>query len=159
MVLIKRIALLLAASAASLLLLAGCSRSVPKKADLDGTMDAMKQKINSAQMTDLSEDDLMPNYGIKAADVRQFAACIDSTGTKGDEILLFEGTGNESAERIAEKLNARLRQKAIEMKDYLPEEYAMLKKCGVERSGNYVALIVSPRAGELKQIYKNAMKQ
>lgn len=154
----KRIALLLAASAAALLLLAGCARPAPKEADLSGVMDAMKRETGDAQMMDLSEDDLMPNYGIRKADVRQFAARVDSTGTKGDEILLFEGTDGGAAARIAEKLEARYRQKEIEMKDYLPEEYAVLKKCGVERSGNYVSLIVSPQAAGLKRIYQNALQ-
>lgn len=154
----KRIALLLLTLAAASLLWTGCSKPAPKEADLPGVMDAMKQKLTNTQMMDLSAEDLMPNYGIAGEDVRQFAARVDSTGTKGDEILLFEGANSDAAGRIEEKLNGRYRQKEIEMKDYLPEEYAVLKKCGVERSGNYVSLIVSPQVSELEQIYGDALK-
>ena len=157
MALTKRIFFPLLALLAASLLWTGCSKPAPKEADLPGVMDTMKQKITNTEMMDLSADDLMPNYGIAAQDVRQFAARVDSTGTKGDEILLLEGTDGGAAGRIEEKLNARYRQKEIEMKDYLPEEYAMLKKCSVERSGNYVALIVSPQAGDLEKIYRDAL--
>ena len=153
----KRISLLLLALLTASFLWTGCSKPAPKEADLPSVMDAMKKKITNTQMMDLSADDLMPNYGIAEQDVQQFAARVDSTGTKGDEILLLEGTDGAAAGRIEEKLNARYRQKEIEMKDYLPEEYAMLKKCSVERSGNYVALIVSPQAGDLENIYRDAL--
>lgn len=155
----KRTFSILLALAASALLLTGCAaKKAPKEADLKQVMDLMKQKITNTQMMDLSSEDLMPNYGIASGDVRQFAAYIDSTGTKGDEILLFEGTSDEAAGRIEEKLNDRYRQKQIEMKDYLPEEYAVLQKCKVERSGTFVALIVSPQVEELEKIYGDALK-
>ena len=154
----KRISFLFLTVAAASLLWAGCSKSAPKEADLNSVMDAMKEKIANTQMMDLSSGDLMPNYGIAKEDVRQFAALVDSTGTKGDEILLFEGSSADAAGRIRERLDDRYRQKEIEMKDYLPEEYAVLKKCGVEVSGDYVALIVSPQADELEQIYRGAFR-
>lgn len=155
----KRTSLIFLVLTAAALLLAGCAaKKPPKEADLTQVMDLMKQKITNTQMMDLSSEDLMPNYGIAPEDVRQFAAYIDSTGTKGDEILLFEGTSDEAAGRIEKKLNDRYRQKQIEMKDYLPEEYAVLQKCKVERSGNFVALIVSPQVEELEKIYGDSLK-
>ena len=42
------------------------------------------------------------------------------------------------------------------MKDYLPDEYAVLKKCKVNKSGDYISMIVSPQYEELEKIYKNA---
>jgi len=109
-------------------------------------------------MTDYSAEDLMPNYGIDAADVKQFAAYVDSTGIKGDEIIFLEGKDADAAKRIKEKLDARYQQKETEMKDYLPEEYAVLKKCGVNQNGNYVSMIVSPQYEELNKIYDAAVK-
>jgi stress-induced morphogen len=145
--------------ALALFLLAGCAaKSAPKDADLAKVMETMKQKITNTQMMDLSSNDLKPNYGIDPKDVRQFAAYVDSTGTKGDEILLFEGTGSGAADRIEKDLNDRYHQKEIEMKDYLPEEYAVLQKCKVERNGNFAAMIVSPQYQDLEQIYHNALK-
>lgn len=135
-----------------------CGGTTTKQADLSKVMADMKAKITNTEMMDLSTEDLMPNYGIEPADVKQFAAYVDSTGTKGDEIILLEGKDADAAKRIKEKLVARYQQKEVEMKDYLPEEYAMLKKCSVTQDGNYVSMIVSPQYEELQQIYNAAIK-
>ncbi len=154
----KKAALLLAVAAAALLLLAGCGRKTAvKSADLAQVMARMKDAAANDEMMDLTADDLMPNYGIDAQDVKQFAVCVDSTGTKGDEIILTEGKDGGAADRIREKLELRYKQKQIEMKDYLPEEYAVLKQCSVRTDGNYVSLIVSPQHEELEKIYRDAL--
>jgi predicted flavoprotein YhiN len=152
----KLLAVLLAATL--LFTLAACGGGTTKQADLGKVMTDMKTKITNKDMMDLSKDDLMTNYGIEAADVKQFAAYIDSTGTKGDEIVFLEGKDADAAKRIKEKLDARYKQKEVEMKDYLPEEYAMLKKCSINQDGNYVSMIVSPQYEELSKIYNAAIK-
>ena len=85
----------------------------------------------------------MQTYGIDSADVKQSFAYVDSTGIKGDEIVFFEGKDAAAAKRIKEKLDERYKQKEVEMKDYLPEEYAVLKKCNVNQNGNYVSMLLS----------------
>lgn len=134
------------------------SRSAAKQADLGKVMTDMKAKLTNTEMMDLSAEDLMPNYGIETADVKQFAVRVDSTGVKGDEIVLAEGKDADAAKRIKEKLEARYKQKEIEMKDYLPEEYAMLKKCTVKQDGNYISMVVSPQYEDLNKIYYAAIQ-
>lgn len=135
-----------------------CGGGEAKQADLDKVMEEMKSKITNKEMMDLSSDDLLTSYGIKPEDVKQFAAYMDSTGIKGDEIVMVEGKDAEAAKKIKEKLDARYKQKETEMKDYLPEEYAVLKKCNVSQTGNYVSMIVSPQHEELNKIYNAAIK-
>ena len=136
--------------------LSACSGGTAKNADLTSAMKKMKEKITNTQMMDLSSDDLMSEYGIKPGDVKQFAAYVDSTGTKGDEIVLVQANSSEAADRIKKDLDNRYSQKEVEMKDYLPDEYAVLKKCKVNKSGDYISMIVSPQYEELEKIYKNA---
>ncbi len=152
----KLLSLLLAA--AMLCSLAACGGGGTKQADLTKVMADMKAVLSNKEMTEYSAEDLMPNYGIDTADVKQFAAYVDSTGIKGDEIIFLEGKDADAAKRIKEKLDARYQQKETEMKDYLPEEYAVLKKCGVNQNGNYVSMIVSPQYEELNKIYDTAVK-
>lgn len=152
----KFLSLLLAM--AMLCSLAACGGGT-KQADLSKVMADMKAKITNKEMMDYSAEDLMPNYGIDSADVKQFAAYVDSTGIKGDEIIFLEGKDSDAAKRIKEKLNARYKNKENEMKDYLPEEYAVLKKCSVNQNGNYVSMIVSPQYEELNGIFNAAIKK
>ncbi|HHV32483.1 DUF4358 domain-containing protein [Caproiciproducens sp. LBM24188] len=138
--------------------LAACGSKATKQADLSKVMDNMKAKLTNTEMMDLTKDDLMASYGIDANDVKQLAIYVDSTGVKGDEIVLLEGKDADAAKRIKEKMDARYQQKEVEMKDYLPEEYAILKKCPVKQDGNYVSMIVSPQYEELNKIYNDAIQ-
>jgi len=51
------------------------------------------------EMMELTQDDLRDMYGIDAADVKQFAAAINSTGVKCDEIVLIEAVDEKAAGR------------------------------------------------------------
>ena len=147
-----------AASVLLLLALAGCSGGETGSADLNQVMDDMKAVLENTEMMDLSQEDLMPQYGIDASQVKQFAVYIDSTGIKGDEIILIEGIDADAAKSIKEKIDARYQEKENTMKTYQPEEYAVLKKSKVEQNGNYISLIVSPQGDDLKEIYNKAFQ-
>ncbi len=129
-----------------------------KSADLAKVMEDMKAVLENKEMMDLGEDNLMQNYGIDPEIVKQFAVYIDSTGLKGDEIILLEGKDEESTKTIKEMIDARYQQKENTMKSYQPEEYAMLKECKVQQNGNYVSLIVSPQHEELEKIYTDSFQ-
>ena len=134
-----------------------CSSS-QKTADLPKVMEDMKAIMENKDMMDLDESDLMTYYGIEASQVKQFAVYIDSTGIKGDEIILIEGIDADAAKSIKEKIDARYQEKENTMKTYQPEEYAVLKKSKVEQNGNYISLIVSPQGDDLKEIYNKAFQ-
>ena len=134
-----------------------CSSS-QKTADLPKVMEDMKAIMENKDMMDLDESDLMSYYGIEASQVKQFAVYIDSTGIKGDEIILIEGIDADAAKSIKEKIDARYQEKENTMKTYQPEEYAVLKKSKVEQNGNYISLIVSPQGDDLKEIYIKAFQ-
>ena len=142
--------------------LAACSGSNSgtegKSADLTKVMDDMKAVLENKEMMDLGKDNLLQNYGIDPESVKQFAVYIDSTGLKGDEIILLEAKDEEAAKTVKEMIDARYQQKEITMKSYQPEEYAMLKECKVQQNGNYISLIVSPQHEELEKIYNEAFK-
>ncbi len=142
--------------------LAACSGSNSgtegKSADLTKVMDDMKAVLENKEMMDLGKDNLLQNYGIDPESVKQFAVYIDSTGLKGDEIILLEAKDEEAAKTVKEMIDARYQQKENTMKSYQPEEYAMLKECKVQQNGNYISLIVSPQHEELEKIYNEAFK-
>ena len=127
-------------------------------ADLTKVMSDMKAVLENKEMMDLGEENLMQNYGIDPETVKQFAVYIDSTGLKGDEIILLEGKDEEATKTIKEMIDARYQQKENTMKSYQPEEYAMLQECKVQQNGNYVSLIVSPQHEELEKIYTDSFK-
>ena len=91
--------------------LAACSGSNSgtegKSADLTKVMDDMKAVLENKEMMDLGKDNLLQNYGIDPESVKQFAVYIDSTGLKGDEIILLEAKDEEAAKTVKEMIDAQ----------------------------------------------------
>ena len=101
---------------------------------------------------------MLDNYGIEAADMKQFAAAVNTSGTKADEIVLVEAVDAAAAARIKEALDNRYQNKLNETENYLPDEYAVIKTCSVQQSGNFVSMIVAPNAQELTAAYSAAVR-
>ena len=110
------------------------------------------------KMMTLSQDDLLDLYGIEAADVKQFAGAVNTTGIKCDEIVLVEAVDGDAAGRVKTALDNRYQSKLNEMDGYLPDEFAIVKECSVTANGNFVAMIVAPNAKELTAIYSEVVK-
>ena len=152
----KRITALLLAL--SLLLLVGCSGGAAKTADLAAVKTSLEGQFDLTGMMALSEDDLLDMFGIKMDDVKQYVALGAKTSTSADEILLFEAKDKDAAARVREKVDNRYQAKLNEAKDYLPDEYAKIKACKVEASGNFISLIVSSDAEAMTKTYQDAFK-
>lgn len=140
-------------------LFAACSAgSTSTDVDLSTVMKEIKSQIGLTETMDLTKEDLNSNYGIKAEDVKQFAALVDTTGIKADEIVLIEGKDADSSKRIKAALDARYLDKLNTNINYLPEQYAIIKKCSVRQSGNYISMLVSPDAEKVVKVYNGYIK-
>ena len=138
---------------------AGCSKSAPTaNVDLNAVMKDMKSQVTFTDTMDLSASDLNSNYGIKPEDVKQFAALTDTTGIKADELVMIEGKNADASKRIKTALDARYQDKINANISYLPEQYAIIKKCSVKQNGNYVSMLVSPDAEKIVKIYDGYVK-
>ena len=110
------------------------------------------------EMMSLDANDLTDLYGINSADVKQFAATVNTTGIDCDEVVLIEAVNADAAARVKAALDARYQAKLNETENYLPDEYAIVKTCSVTTEGNYVAMIVASNAADLTKIYSESFK-
>ena len=110
------------------------------------------------EMLALDANDLLDLYGVNSADVKQFAAAVNTSGIDCDEVVLVEAVNTDAAARVKTALDNRYQAKLNETENYLPDEYAVIKTCSVTMDGNYVAMIVAPNAEELTKIYRESFK-
>lgn len=135
----------------------GCSQdNSNKSADLPKVLETMKSEVGFSDVIELDESGLKSNYGIDADDVKQFAALVDASGIKCEEVVMIEAKDADAAKTVKEQLDKRMESKLAQNKDYLPEQYAIIKKCSVEQSGNYVSMIVGEQHEKLTEIYNKA---
>lgn len=140
------------------LTMASCSQSgtAGKNADLPKALETMKTEVGFQDVVELDKDGLKTNYGIDGEDVKQFAALVDASGIKCEEVVLIEAVDADAAKTVKEQLEKRMESKLAQNKDYLPEQYAIIKKCSVEQNGNYVSMIVGQEHEKLTEIYEKA---
>lgn len=153
----KWIAALLLAALALTLSACGGKKAETPAAEVK-LADVLAEFGTGDEMLALTEEDMADIYGIEAADMKQFAACVNSTGIKADEIVLVEAADAAAAARVKEALDNRFQSKLNELDGYLPEEFAVAKACKVEARGNFVSMIVAPNAADLEKAFGERVK-
>lgn len=119
-------------------------------------MEKIESRCILPEMLTLSTvDKLTQQYGIEAEDVKQFAVKTASGSLNQDEIVIIEAANADAASKIQDKLEDRYKSKLNQCKDYLPEEYEIIKKCSVEKNGNYVCMFISSDHDKMTEIYKS----
>lgn len=147
--------LLLAVMILTLSACGGGDKQSVKSADLKAVL---AKFTFDGEMLEMDENDMLDVYGIQAADMKQFAATVNTSGIDCDEVVLVEAKDADAASRVKEALDKRYQAKLNETENYLPDEYAVIKTCSVVMDGNYVAMIVAPNAADLVKIYNESFK-
>lgn len=142
---------------AMLLTLTACGGSTTSTVNVD-LNSVMTSFVLGDEMMTLTADDMLNMYGIAAEDCKQFAAAINTTGIKCDEIVLVEAANADAAARVKTALDNRYQAKLNETENYLPDEYAIIKTCSVTANGNLVSMIVAPNAADLTRAYNDSLK-
>lgn len=110
------------------------------------------------EMMELAASDMLDLYGIEEADMKQFAAVVNTSGIDCDEVILVEAVDADAAARVKTCLDNRYQAKLNETENYLPDEFAIIKECAVSQNGNFVAMIVAPGAEDMVKAYEGAVK-
>ena len=144
-----------------MMLCTACSSSQPapaKEVDLPALMEEILQTAPIDDPLTLGESDMLDFYGIKAEQMKQFAAILNINGISAQEIVLIEAADDASAEEIMNKLSNRLSSREAESKDYLPDEYEIISQCEVVRNGTQLRMIIHANAKEAITIYNKAFE-
>lgn len=134
--------------------LTSCSPSPQAHVDLNGVYAKIKQSAILPQMTMVDENMLEDAYAIQRSDCAQMVIEVCSNARRADEIVLIEAKEGKE-DKIIQKLEKWLENRAQYAAGYSPEQYAIIKKCGVHANGKYINMIVSPQAQALTDIYNS----
>ena len=146
----------LLAMALALLLLSGCA--APKKKtetiDLKTVYQAMEKTGALPDMTAVPENMLLDFYGIDPAWCAEALFMVSADSLLADEVVLIRAKDEAAAKRILPFLESRMQAKAEEAQNYSPEQYAIIKQGRILSQGVEMALIVSPKVGQLVSLYQ-----
>ncbi len=143
-------------SALLLLLLAlpGCGRKAAP--DLERVLEDITAAAELPPMNRLSDKRMLDHCGIDAASTPQAIVLVSRDGMLCDEIWLTESADEEAAGKIQAAAETRTAQLCRELKDYLPEQYAVAEKARIVRKGTVTALFIGPEAETMEKILRDA---
>jgi len=122
---------------------------------------AYEAVMGAAEKPDLfaaPEDVIGDYYGISASDYAEAVFMLSVDSLLADEVVIVLAAGEGEAEKVAARLEKRLKNKAEEARSYSPEQFAIIEKCTVTRDGLWVAMLVSPHADLMRAAYEKAIK-
>lgn len=102
--------------------------------------------------------DMLTSYGIEEKDIKESACFITMDGVFPDEIIMIKATDSDAAERVAEKLETRLKAVLEQSKNYDAENYSVAQKCKVTVKGHLVTLFISAQNEGMQEIFESALK-
>ena len=137
------------------LLLAGCAEH-PVALNMEAVYEEIGKSVALPQMLELDADMMLDYCGIKGEDVSQAKVLICADSLRTDEIWLLEAVDANAADRLVKLAEGRLTQKGEESITYSPEQYKVVEKAQLIQVGNYIALLVSPDAEAMAQVFNQA---
>ena len=152
----KTKAVLLIVLAALLLFTAACGQEKVQHADMQAICDEIAKLPEQPEMLTLSAKKLGSYYGIDADSCPQAIVMICGDGLRVDEIWLIQAADEGAAEQLLALAQSRLDQLAAETENYLPDQYAVVRDSRALRVGSYVALLISPDAAEMEELFRGA---
>lgn len=123
-------------------------------------IDALYEKILSETSTDsmsiLSEKKLNTYIGLSSDLYSASVVALCGDSVLADEIWLVEATDADALKEITALAEERLEQKALEMENYLPDQYEIVKQAKVVTRGLYLGVFVSPEADAMAKLFNEA---
>lgn len=114
--------------------------------------------FNVTDPLDLSEDRASSLYHIEPEDILESASFITMDGTFPDEVIILRAADADAAKRIENQFELRLEEIMNQSQNYDAENYALLKKCKIQKADTIVAIFISAKGVEMQDAFEKAAK-
>ena len=132
----------------------GNTETVSKPLDLPAIYQQMAVKL--PEMTVLNETLQLNLCGIASEDCLQAVVAVCADGLRVDEVWLLEAKDEEALGRLEKLAQSRLQNLAGQTQSYSPEQYAVVQKAILMKTGKYLVLLTVPNPQELEAIWNGA---
>jgi len=127
-------------------------------ADLAAIKEEIVASIGAEGGLDFNDNSIKALYGIEASDMKQCTGFSVMAGTFPHEVVMIEAANDEAAKRIEAAFSNKIETFTQQSKNYDAENYALAKKCKVQRDGMYFAMFLSPDYDSILTVYRKYIK-
>ncbi len=122
------------------------------KTDAAAIMEGIAAAVELPEMYTGDDAHILNNYGIDPAELDSYAVSEALEVTLADKIVLIDPAEGTDRNAIIDKLENFRQEKAMEMEDYLPEQYDVIAAASVKEKGDIICLVISPEAEKIESI-------
>jgi len=153
--------LIIAMLSTMIILLSGCTASgktPSKNPPVKEIWADINQSVSMPQMSELDGKKFQRLYGIDPDDVAEFSVFVSASNIKADEVAIIKVKDQKDVEDIINKINERINKQETSFKDYLPDEYYIIKNHVLKSQGDYLLLSISKDADKIEEIFDSFFK-
>ncbi len=135
------------------------STEAPASGNLTQALEKVKAEVKfPAETNDYTAKRIKRTFGLEESQMEEFAGlyCID--GVTQDQIIYIKAKTADDVEAIRAALQANWESVYNVIKSYTPEQAAIIEKATVDVNGNYVSLVISGSADQIKTIFNDYLK-
>ena len=130
----------------------------PEKVSLSDVEQSVLTAAGVSGQMELTKDKLTELYGISQADISQAAGFITVNGAFPEEAVMIQAKNKDAKSRIAAALQTRLDDVKSQSANYDADSFALVQKCKVIISGDYVALFIASAHAQMESAFEAAVK-
>ena len=127
--------------------------------NLTEALEKVKAQVTfPAETNDYTAKRIKRTFGLEESQMEEFAGlyCID--GVTQDQLIYIKAKTADDVEPIRAALQANWEAVYNVIKNYTPEQAAIIEKATVDVNGNYVSLVISGSADQIKTIFNDYLK-
>ena len=129
-----------------------------QQSSLQAALEEVKKEITMpADTSDFNAAKMKRTFGIEESMMDDFAGLYCTDGLRQDQIVYVKAVDEAAAAEIANKLQDNWQSKYNVIKNYSPEQVAIIESAKVDQNGLYVSLVISADADKIKEIFNKSI--
>lgn len=118
----------------------------------------IEEKTELPKMVVLNDNYIANYFGIDLETLEEYVFTNAEEVIYADTVIMMKAKAETDKEALKEALNTMISHKKAELENYLPEQFKIVEKSEVQVKGDYVYLVISENAADIKAVIEQYIK-
>lgn len=115
------------------------------------------QEVSLKSPACMDEDFISNYYGMDTDALEEYVFSISEDAAQAETVIIMKVKDAGDTAEIADALQEVVEEKKEEMRDYIPEQFAIVEKSEVVTKDNYVWLVISENEDRITSVIENEL--
>lgn len=118
----------------------------------------IEEKVELPKMVVLNDNYIANYFGIDLESLDEYVFSNAEEVIYADTVIMMKAKAETDKEVLKEALDTMISHKKAELENYLPEQFKIVEKSGVQVKGEYVYLVISEKAADIESVIEQYIK-